>query len=249
MAFFLALEQVDFICTVSSRAMSHPFRVRRHRTLSLRFAVFLSEYGYRKRLATMEDPLRHICRTLLRVEIPLVLLSVFLVKLVCQKAYRLFIYPYLFSPLRHLPGPKVSAEMRISTHHNRHFHHDSQSIQMLTPRPASLVQDHHFLIGHTLNQFRSGHPNKPYVSWMRKWPRAPMIRYFDVGNADAVLVTSLEAHKEILHNKAYSFQKPLFFVRLIADIVGYGIGFAEGENHKRQRRGLAGTGVEFHLVR
>jgi len=75
---------------------------------------------------------------------------------------------------------------------------------------------------------------------MKKWPRAHLIRYFDVGNSDAVLVTSLEAHKEILHEKAYSFQKPPFFVKLIADIVGIGgLGFAEGEVHKRQRRGLA----------
>jgi cytochrome P450 len=75
---------------------------------------------------------------------------------------------------------------------------------------------------------------------MQKWPKAAMIRYFDVGNADAVLVTSIEAHREILHDNVYSFQKPPFFVRLIADIVGFGIGFAEGEEHRRQRRGLAG---------
>jgi len=75
---------------------------------------------------------------------------------------------------------------------------------------------------------------------MRKWPTSPLIRYFDVGNSDAVLVTSLEAHKEILHEKVYEFQKPPFFVKLIADIVGFGIGFAEGEQHRQQRRGLAG---------
>ncbi|KAK0726090.1 cytochrome p450 monooxygenase [Lasiosphaeris hirsuta] len=141
----------------------------------------------------------------LRLDVPLVLLGVFLFRLAGSKAYRLFIYPYFVSPLRHLPGPK----------------------------------NHHFLIGHTLNQFRSGHPNEPFVSWMRRWPKTPLIRYFDVGNADAVLVTSLEAHKEILHAKVYSFQKPPFFVRLIADIVGFGIGFAEGDEHKKQRRALA----------
>lgn len=75
---------------------------------------------------------------------------------------------------------------------------------------------------------------------MQQWPKAPLIRYFDVGNSDAVLVTSLDAHKEILHAKAYSFQKPPFFVRLIANIVGFGLGFAEGEEHRKQRRALAG---------
>ncbi|GAB1316901.1 Cytochrome P450 monooxygenase FUM15 [Madurella fahalii] len=148
----------------------------------------------------------YILKRLLRLDVLIAVLGVYLLQLVAYKIYRIFIYPYFVSPLRHLPGPK----------------------------------DHHFLIGHALNQFRSGNPNQPYVSWMRQWPKAPLIRYFDVGNSDAVLVTSLDAHKEILHAKAYSFQKPPFFVRLIASIVGFGLGFAEGEEHKRQRRALAG---------
>ncbi|KAK0732281.1 cytochrome P450 [Lasiosphaeris hirsuta] len=101
-------------------------------------------------------------------------------------------------------------------------------------------KDHHFLIGHTLNQFQSGSPNEPFLSWMRQWPDAPLIRYFNVGNSDAVLVTSLAAHKEILRDKVYSFQKPAFFTRLVSDIVGFGLVFAEGEKHRKQRRVLAG---------
>ncbi|KAL2019390.1 hypothetical protein VTK56DRAFT_9681 [Thermocarpiscus australiensis] len=145
---------------------------------------------------------------LLRPDVLLALLGVYLAQLVAYKTYKIFIYPYLVSPLKQLPGPK----------------------------------NHHFLIGHLLTQIRSGHPNEPYLSWMRHWPKTPagLIRYFDVGNSDAVLVTSLAAHKEILHDKCYSFQKPAFFKRLIADMVGYGIVFTEGEEHKRQRRLLAG---------
>jgi cytochrome P450 len=77
---------------------------------------------------------------------------------------------------------------------------------------------------------------------MRQWPKTPhgLVRYFDVGNSDAVLATSLAAHKEILHDKCYSFQKPAFLKRLIADMVGFGLVFTEGEEHKRQRRLLAG---------
>ncbi|KAK3354034.1 cytochrome P450 [Lasiosphaeria hispida] len=143
---------------------------------------------------------------LLRLEILVAVLGVYLAQLVAYKTYQFFIYPYFVSPLRHLPGPK----------------------------------DHHFLIGHTLNQFRSGSPNEPFLAWMRQWPNASLIRYFNVGNSDAVLVTSLAAHKEILRDKAYSFQKPAFFTRLVSDIVGFGLVFAEGEEHKKQRRVLAG---------
>ncbi|KAK0618896.1 cytochrome P450 3A5 [Immersiella caudata] len=149
--------------------------------------------------------LHQLFQRLWHFDVPLVLLGILLLRRTGPIFYRLFIYPYFASPLRHLPGPK----------------------------------NHHFLIGQTLNQFRSGHPNEPFVSWMRKWPEAPLIRYFDVGNGDAILITGIEAHKEILHDNVYSFQKPPFFVKLIADIVGFGIGFAEGEEHKKQRRSLA----------
>jgi len=60
------------------------------------------------------------------------------------------------------------------------------------------------------------------------------------GNSEALLVTSLAAHKEILQAKCYSFAKPAFFRRLIADIVGLGIVFSEGEDHKNQRKAFRG---------
>ncbi|KAK4445625.1 cytochrome P450 4F5 [Podospora aff. communis PSN243] len=110
-------------------------------------------------------------------------------------------------------------------------------------------RNHHFLLGQAINQFQSGNPNEPYLSWVRRWPEAHLIRYFDVGNSDAVLVTSLAAHKEILRDKAYSFQKPPFFTRLVADIVGLGLVFAEGSEHKKQRRALAGHFSPGHLKR
>ncbi|KAK4209399.1 cytochrome P450 4F5 [Rhypophila decipiens] len=101
-------------------------------------------------------------------------------------------------------------------------------------------KDHHFLIGHLLNQFGGSHPNEPYVSWMKRWPTVPLIRYFGFGNADSVLVTSLDAHKEILQTKASSFEKPTFFRRMVRDIVGHnGLGLVEGEEHKKQRRALS----------
>ncbi|KAK3312699.1 cytochrome P450 [Apodospora peruviana] len=162
---------------------------------------------HHRQSSTMESTMdvTYFLNRLPYLNILVVLLAGYVGQYVAYKLYRLFIYPYFVSPLRHLPGPK----------------------------------NHHFLIGHALNQFRSGHPNQPFVSWMQQWPTAPLIRYFDVGNSDAVLVTNLEAHKEILQAKAYSFQKPPFFVRLIATIVGFGLGFAEGEEHKKQRRALA----------
>lgn len=104
-------------------------------------------------------------------------------------------------------------------------------------------KDHHFLLGQGLNQYRSGDPNEPYLSWMRKWPDANLIRFTSFGNADAVLVTGLEAWRDILTVKPYSFVKPGIFQRLIGPIVGKGLVFAEGEEHKGLRKMLAGTQI------
>ena len=45
---------------------------------------------------------------LLHLDVPLILLGMFLLRRAAYKAYRLFVYPYFASPLRNLPGPKVS---------------------------------------------------------------------------------------------------------------------------------------------
>jgi len=101
-------------------------------------------------------------------------------------------------------------------------------------------RDHHFLVGQTLNQFMSGSPNEPYLSWMREWPDAKMIRYFSFGNSEALLVTGLDPLREILSVKTYSFVKPPVFEKLVRPIVGKGLLFAEGEEHKAQRKLIAG---------
>ena len=86
----------------------------------------------------------------------------------------------------------------------------------------------------------SGSPNEPYLSWMRKWPDAKMIRYFSFGNSEALLVTGLDALREILSVKTYLFVKPPVFEKLVRTIVGKGLLFAEGEEHKTQRKLVAG---------
>ncbi|KAL1853938.1 hypothetical protein VTK73DRAFT_8869 [Phialemonium thermophilum] len=101
-------------------------------------------------------------------------------------------------------------------------------------------KDHHFLLGQALNQFRADSPNEPYVSWVKKWPDVDFIRYMSFGNSEALLVTSLAAHKEVLQLKCYSFVKPPFFRRLLGDIVGFGLVFSEGDAHKSQRKAFRG---------
>jgi cytochrome P450 len=103
-----------------------------------------------------------------------------------------------------------------------------------------MPQDHHFFFGQTIHQFTSGHPEEPFRAWMRKMPDVPMIRYFGFANSDAVLINSLQGYKEVLHTKCYSFVRTTGFRRLIQDIIGVGLVFAEGDEHRRQRKALGG---------
>ncbi|KAI1839369.1 hypothetical protein JX266_014420, partial [Neoarthrinium moseri] len=51
-----------------------------------------------------------------------------------------------------------------------------------------------------------------------------------------LLVKTVEAHRQVLQTCGYDFQKPGFFARLVGEIAGTGLLFAEADDHKRQRR-------------
>lgn len=145
--------------------------------------------------------------------------------------YRVFVYPYFVSPLRDLTGPKVPTP--DSCLYPKHIAH-------LVLTTSHTFQDHHFFFGQTIHQFTSSHPEEPFRTWMRRWPEVPLIRYFGFANSDAVLINSLQGYKEVLHTKCYSFVRTNGFRRLIMDIIGIGLVFAEGDEHKKQRRALGG---------
>lgn len=90
-------------------------------------------------------------------------------------------------------------------------------------------------MGQAVKEFTSGNPNEPFTSWMRKWPDVDFVRYLTYFNSDALLVISLAAQKEILGKHCYSFAKPTLYFKLASDIVGKGVGVAEGQEHRNQR--------------
>lgn len=53
-------------------------------------------------------------------------------------------------------------------------------------------------------------------------------------------MNSLEAHREVMQTKAYSFVKPKFFEKLLGEFLGRGVLFSVGAEHRLQRRFLAG---------
>jgi hypothetical protein len=84
-------------------------------------------------------------------------------------------------------------------------------------------------------------PNDLYVKWMRTWPDAPFIRHLSFGNSEVLLVNNLKAHKEVMQTKAYSFVKPAFFEKLMGEFLGRGVLLSVGDEHRLQRRFLAGV--------
>ncbi|KAI0910689.1 cytochrome P450 3A5 [Ustulina deusta] len=101
-------------------------------------------------------------------------------------------------------------------------------------------QDNNVILGQELNKFRADSPVGVQLDWSQRWPDAPFIRYLSIAGKEALVVNSLAAHRAVLQTHAYDFVKPPFFARLVGEITGVGLLFAEGEDHKHQRRLLAG---------
>ncbi|KAH7412846.1 cytochrome P450 [Cadophora sp. MPI-SDFR-AT-0126] len=98
----------------------------------------------------------------------------------------------------------------------------------------------HVFFGQALKIFKTPGPNDLYIQWMKKWPSAHFIRHLSFGNAEVLLVNSLEAHREVMQTKAHSFVKPKFFEKLLGEFLGRGVLFSVGAEHRLQRRFLAG---------
>ncbi|KAI8633237.1 cytochrome P450 3A5 [Xylariaceae sp. FL1651] len=133
-------------------------------------------------------------------------IGLFALQYVLLKVFRIYSYPRLFSPLRHIPGPQVN----------------------------------NIILGQELNKFRADSPVGVQLEWSRRWPDAPFIRYLSIAGREALVVNSLAAHKAVLQTHVYNFVKPPFFARLVGEIAGTGLLFAEGEEHRHQRKLLAG---------
>ncbi|KAI0179894.1 cytochrome P450 [Hypoxylon sp. FL1284] len=97
-------------------------------------------------------------------------------------------------------------------------------------------KDSNFFLGQLVNLYRASTPIEHYMKWSLTWPDSPFIRYPILFNKEILLINTVEAHKQILQTKCYDFVKPKFLSRLLGEIVGTGLLFTEGHEHKRQRR-------------
>ncbi|KAI5867200.1 cytochrome P450 [Durotheca rogersii] len=101
-------------------------------------------------------------------------------------------------------------------------------------------KDHNLLLGQELRKLRADGPASMQLEWMRRWPDAAFIRYVSFAGREVLLANSLDAHRAVVQTHAYDFVKPPLFARLVGEITGTGLLFAEGATHRRERRLLAG---------
>ena len=72
----------------------------------------------------------------------------------------------------------------------------------------------------------------PFRDWQQNIPNDGLIRYLHLFNSERVFVTSPKALCEVLVAKNYEFVKPSFFRENLGRLLGIGILFAEGDEHK-----------------
>lgn len=111
-----------------------------------------------------------------------------------------------------------------------------------------IFKDNQFLVGQAVRLLQTPGPNDLFLEWSRRWPDAPFIRCLTWLNSEILLVNNLEACRDVLQTNAYSFVKPSFFEILVGEIIGIGILFSHGDQHRRLRRIIAGNRT-FQLTR
>ncbi|RCI13656.1 hypothetical protein L249_5579 [Ophiocordyceps polyrhachis-furcata BCC 54312] len=96
----------------------------------------------------------------------------------------------------------------------------------------------HWLYGHR-NGLHPGDIGLDAKKWVQNIRHNDFIRYLDVFNRETLLVTSPRAISEILVSQNYSFPKSTISRTILGRYTGYGIGVADGDDHKAQRRKLS----------
>jgi len=102
-----------------------------------------------------------------------------------------------------------------------------------------------FLLGHTKNILREP-TGWPMRKWIADVPNNGFIRY-SMWFRRRLLLTTPATLSEVLVTKNYDFVKPGNIVKTLGRILGIGILFAEGDEHKMQRKNLSPAFAFRHI--
>lgn len=112
---------------------------------------------------------------------------------------------------------------------------------------TNLRQGSHFLTGQTRNIILQ--PDVPTArKWVNETPNNGFIRFRTIWNTESIMITSPELLSEMLIAKCYNFEKRPFMAKIFTIILGNGVIFAEGTEHKVYAVQLtAGTRILLRL--
>lgn len=103
--------------------------------------------------------------------------------------------------------------------------------------PGPPVTTNFPLLGQARNVITASTPTAQYVKWSREFPEEPLIRFRTGLDTTILLVNSTGAARDLFSGRmCYKFRKPAWFSRLIGEVAGVGLLFAEGDAHKYQRK-------------
>ncbi|KAK9448335.1 cytochrome P450 [Limtongia smithiae] len=92
--------------------------------------------------------------------------------------------------------------------------------------------------------------NKKYdqaLDMERDYPGRDFVRFHGPMGMDVLIALSVEAHIQILQTNVYKFRKPDSVSRGFKQIIGNGLFFAEGNEHRVQRRLLTPAFTQSHV--
>ncbi|PUU84152.1 cytochrome P450 [Tuber borchii] len=120
--------------------------------------------------------------------------------------------------------------------------------KLLSPTRHLPGPSNHSLLMGNFSIIREMQSGAPEAIWMRTIPNSGLLRYLGIFNIEQIFPTTPEVLKEVLHTKSYSFIKPPLVARNIGSILGKkGLLFAEGEEHKVQRKLLLPAFSHAHI--
>ncbi|RCI15717.1 hypothetical protein L249_3446 [Ophiocordyceps polyrhachis-furcata BCC 54312] len=106
----------------------------------------------------------------------------------------------------------------------------------------------HWLLGHA-PRLVGPTAGGPFREWITQMDHDGLIRYRFAFNRERLLVASPRALAEVLVTRSYDFRKPAAVRTTLSRVLGNGLLLAEGEEHRRQRRGLQAAFHFRHIKR
>ncbi|KAH8173506.1 cytochrome p450 domain-containing protein [Sarocladium implicatum] len=96
-------------------------------------------------------------------------------------------------------------------------------------------KDNTWFMGQTLKFLEVAWIPHMFREWQAAWPESPFIRYLGLGNTETLVANTLPAYREILSTKNNSFIKPEAARRVANVVIGDGLPFAHGPEHRQRR--------------